>query len=192
MDDLNAFLRDHAELPRIIHLTDKDSLSPYYKAITANFRYRIAFAHIFSNATTLVERLKVSTFPTLLLNEKESLEVKSKLKEQLDYLKQYEATEDHTIVIPESSAKEPITEAQFKELVLGTAVYSMVHFSADRPHSQWKAVQSRFQKMFEYYEAGEELASLLGVKKLPAIVYFPKSLVKKQLHKTAFTEQQGL
>lgn len=61
-------MKDHAELPRIVFVTDKESLSPYYKAITANFRYRIAFAHIFNNATALVERLKVTSFPTLLLN----------------------------------------------------------------------------------------------------------------------------
>lgn len=30
---------------------------------------------------------------------------------------------------------------------------------------------------------------MLGVKKLPAVVYFPKSLVKKQIHKTVFPEQ---
>jgi Tfp pilus assembly protein PilO len=57
VEDLNAFVKDFAELPRIIFLTDKDHLSPYYKAITANFRYRIAFAHVFSNATSLIERL---------------------------------------------------------------------------------------------------------------------------------------
>jgi hypothetical protein len=52
-------------------------------------------------------------------------------------------------------------------------------------------VQSKFQKMFEYYEGDEQLAKVLGVKKLPAIVYFPKSLVKKQLHKTTFSEQKS-
>ena len=192
VEDLNAFVKDFAELPRIIFLTDKDHLSPYYKAITANFRYRIAFAHVFSNATSLIERLQVSNFPTLLLNEKKSLEIKSKLAEQVEYLKEYETTEDKTILIPEIEIKDPITEEELKEQVLNKAAYSLLHLSSGRPHPQWKLIQTRFQKMFEYYEGGEEIAKLVGVKKLPAIVYFPKSLVKKQLHKTTFFEQSTL
>ena len=39
--------------------------------------------------------------------------------------------------------------------------------------------------MFDYFET-EILASKLGVKSRPAIVYFPKSLAKKDVKKTVF------
>lgn len=117
------------------------------------------------------------------------MEVKSKILEQLQYLKQYEALEDASIVIPEVKERNVISEEQYKQDVLNKAVYSMVHLAIDRPHPHWRQVQSRFQKMFEYHEGGEQLAEVLGVKKLPAIVYFPKSLVKKQIHRTTFSEQ---
>ena len=39
--------------------------------------------------------------------------------------------------------------------------------------------------MFDYYET-TTLATKFGVKHRPALVYFPKSLVKKDLKKTVF------
>jgi protein-disulfide isomerase-like protein with CxxC motif len=44
-------------------------MTPFYKALTANFRNTIAFAHIFKNST-LAQELGVTDFPTLLLNGK--------------------------------------------------------------------------------------------------------------------------
>ena len=39
--------------------------------------------------------------------------------------------------------------------------------------------------MFTYYET-DTLAKALGVKQTPAIVYFPKSLAKKNVQKSVF------
>jgi hypothetical protein len=39
--------------------------------------------------------------------------------------------------------------------------------------------------MFEYYE-GEQVIKELGVKHRPSLVYYPKSLAKKELKKTIF------
>jgi hypothetical protein len=67
IDDLNSFVAANAEVQRIIYFTDKDTLSPYYKALTGNFRNKFAFAHIFSNSS-LCDHFKIATFPALLLN----------------------------------------------------------------------------------------------------------------------------
>ena len=45
--------------------------------------------------------------------------------------------------------------------------------------------------MFEFYET-ETLKEKLGVKATPAIVYFPKSLVKKDIQKTIFSTHRSL
>ena len=43
--------------------------------------------------------------------------------------------------------------------------------------------------MFTYYETeGPEVIKEISAKKVPAIVYYPKSLAKKQIQKTIFTE----
>jgi hypothetical protein len=67
IDDLNSFVASNAEVQRITYITDKDTLSPYYKALTGNFRHKFAFAHVFSNSS-LCNHFNVTTFPALLLN----------------------------------------------------------------------------------------------------------------------------
>ena len=70
LSDLKRFKEENKEVPRIIYFTDKDKLSTYYKALTGNFRHTIAFAHVYSNNTKVCDELKVSSFPTLMFNEK--------------------------------------------------------------------------------------------------------------------------
>lgn len=44
--------------------------------------------------------------------------------------------------------------------------------------------------MFTYYQTNS-LAKQLGIKQTPAIVYFPKSLVKKSVQKTVFSPKDS-
>ncbi len=53
----------------MLYFTDKDKISPYYKALTANFRDTIAFAHV-TKGSPLVELFKIEKFPSLRLNGK--------------------------------------------------------------------------------------------------------------------------
>ena len=66
----------------------------------------------------------------------------------------------------------------------------MVHLAGSKGemHSKWTDVKKQFKKMFVYYEGeGSEIIKETGVKKVPAIIYYPKSLAKKQIQKTIFT-----
>jgi hypothetical protein len=57
----------------------------------------------------LCSELNVKSFPTLLLDEKLSLEIHSSLPHQINYLKQFEADEKKTIkILTESSQGEEI------------------------------------------------------------------------------------
>ena len=86
-----------------------------------------------------------------------------------------------------------LTKENLQELVYQKPAHILVHFPGKdgKPHAQWKECQKKFRKMFEYYET-ETLAADLGVKQTPAIVYFPKSLVKKNVQKTVFYSQASV
>jgi hypothetical protein len=77
--------------------------------------------------------------------------------------------------------------------VYKTAEYILVHVVSEdgQEHPEWGNVTRKFGKMFNYYET-TELAEVLGVKKAPALVYFPKSVAKKSVQKTIFTTKDTL
>jgi hypothetical protein len=97
--DWNRFKESYPNTPKVIYFTDKDKISPFFKALTANFRSTIAFAHVFKNSS-LCQEFGVNTFPTLLLEGKERIELTSNIKEQIEILKPYEG-EETTITIHE-------------------------------------------------------------------------------------------
>lgn len=51
MSDWSNFKEKYPETPLVLYFTDKDKISPFYKALTANFRNTIAFGHIFKNSS---------------------------------------------------------------------------------------------------------------------------------------------
>lgn len=92
-------------------MTDKDKLSYYYRALTGNFRHNIAFAHVYGNNTKVCKELGVSSFPALLLNEKDSLEINSHLHKQVEYMQEFTTDAKLKIHIPEDyNAGEDVVE----------------------------------------------------------------------------------
>lgn len=83
------FKESYPNTPKVLYFTDKDKISPFYKSLTAHFRNTIAFAHVFKNSS-LCHELGVTTFPTMLLDGKERIELTSNLLEQVEILKPYE------------------------------------------------------------------------------------------------------
>ena len=81
----------------MIYCTDKDKTSPFYKSLTAHFRSTIAFAHAFKN-TSLCEEFGVTKYPSLLLNGKTKIEMKSNLADLVEILKELEGEETKIII----------------------------------------------------------------------------------------------
>ena len=48
--DLKKFEEKYEKAVKIYYYTDKEKISPFYRALTANFRNTIAFAHVFSTS----------------------------------------------------------------------------------------------------------------------------------------------
>jgi hypothetical protein len=84
--DWVKFQEKYPETPKVLYFTDKDKISPFYKALTGNFRKTIAFAHIFKNSS-LCQELGVTSFPTLLLNGDTDIQMTSNLMEQVEILR---------------------------------------------------------------------------------------------------------
>jgi hypothetical protein len=51
VSDWRKFQEAHSSTPKLIYFTDKERIPPFYRALTANFRNTIAFAHVFSNSS---------------------------------------------------------------------------------------------------------------------------------------------
>ena len=179
--DWEKFKETYEDVPTITYFTDKNKIPPFYKALTAHFRHTIAFAHVFENST-ICEQLGVDEFPQLLLNGKEKIPLNSNLQEQIETLAQYEGEQAKIHIQEFQDITFQLEEEDLQEKVYQNPQHIMIHLPAKdgRTHPEWKKAQSSFKKMFDYFES-ETLATKLGVKQLPAIVYFPKSLAKKDV-----------
>ena len=61
------------DVPIVLYCANKKNLSPFYKALTANFRNRAVFAHVLPNSdgeNPICKEFGVEKFPALLLNGK--------------------------------------------------------------------------------------------------------------------------
>ena len=82
-----------------------------------------------------------------------------------------------------------MTEADLEEKIYKNPRHIFVNIPSEdgKSHPQWKKVQESYRKAFDYFEIEENsIISRLGIKQRPALVYFPKSLAKKDLLKTIF------
>ena len=195
MSDLRRFKEDNSRVPRVIYITDKEKISTYYKALTANFRNSIAFAHISSNNTKLCEHLQAKTFPSLILNETQFLEIHQMLPKQIDYMQEFRAEKSIPIPIPADydTGDELIeTAEELEKKVMLVPRYSVVHVGEDKEHPAWKGLRKKLGAGFDYFIAGKDMASQLGVRSTPSIVFYHKSLTKKNSMRTNFNERVGL
>jgi hypothetical protein len=87
--DWLKFKESYPNTPKVLYFTDKDKIPPFFKSLTAHFRNTIAFGHVFKNSS-LCDELGVTSFPTLLLDGKERIELTSNLLEQVEILRPYE------------------------------------------------------------------------------------------------------
>jgi len=86
--DVKLFQESNPKVPKIIYFTDKekkDKFPPLFRAITANFRHTIAFAHVFSTSP-VANQFNITKFPQFILNGNEKIEIKSNLTEMIERL----------------------------------------------------------------------------------------------------------
>ena len=80
-----------------------------------------------------------------------------------------------------------LEEEDLQEKIYDNPRHILVHIPGKdgKAHNEWKKAKDSFKRMFDYFET-DSLATKLGVKHRPAIIYFPKSLAQKDVKKTVF------
>lgn len=136
----------------MLYFTDKDKISPFFKSLTAHFRNTIAFGHVFKNSS-LCQELGITSFPTLLLDGKERIELTSNLLQQVEILRPYEGEKTNITIQEFQESTLELTSEDFEEKVLNNQRHILVHIpSADgTAHPEWKKSQDSFKKMFDYF-----------------------------------------
>merc|ERR1711963_1003284 len=70
--NIDAFLKDGAELNKVVLFTDKKKTTNLYKALAVEFKDRLAFSEVHKSNAALVEEFGVTTFPTFVVVEGET------------------------------------------------------------------------------------------------------------------------
>lgn len=65
--NLDEFLQQNSEIPKILLFTEKTSTSPLFKALSLEFQNQLEFAEVRDYEKNLVARFSIKKFPTLLL-----------------------------------------------------------------------------------------------------------------------------
>jgi hypothetical protein len=62
----------------------------------------------------------------------------------------------------------------------------VIHITDGKDHPAWKGLKKKLLGGFDYFTTDKSMASQLGVKNLPSIVFYHKSIAKKQSMRTNF------
>ena len=70
--------------------------------------------------------------------------------------------------------------------MLNVPRYSLIHVTDGKDHPAWKGLKKKILNGFDYFVADKSMASQLGVKNFPSIVFYHKSIAKKNSMRTNF------
>lgn len=100
-----------------------------------------------------------------------------------------------SIVIPvDHNQGEDVVETaeELESKILNVPRYSVIHVTDGKDHPAWKGLKKKLLTGFDYFVADKTMAATLGVKNFPSIVFYHKSLSKKQSMRTNFNERLSL
>jgi len=70
--NIDSFLKDSSELNKVVLFTDKKKTTNLYKALSVEFKDRLAFSEVHKSNSALIEEFGVTEFPTFVVVEGEN------------------------------------------------------------------------------------------------------------------------